>query len=53
MDYSCKHIYLPKALQAKQTPFLPYPQDTLQLVKEERKEHVELGSDMRYTCPIP
>ncbi|CAM6051843.1 unnamed protein product, partial [Sphagnum compactum] len=31
MDYSCKHIYLPKALQAKQTPFLPYLQDTLQL----------------------
>ncbi|CAM6014923.1 unnamed protein product [Sphagnum balticum] len=53
MDYSCKRIYLPKALQAKQTPFLPYLQDTLQLVKEERKEHVELGSDMPYTRPIP
>jgi ubiquinol-cytochrome c reductase subunit 7 len=53
MDYSGKHTYMPKALQAKQTPYLSYLQDTLQLVKEERKEHAELGSDMPYNRPIP
>jgi ubiquinol-cytochrome c reductase subunit 7 len=53
MDYSGKHIYMPKALQAKQTPYLSYLQDTLQLVKEERKEHAELGSDMPYNRAIP
>jgi ubiquinol-cytochrome c reductase subunit 7 len=53
LDYSGKHTYMPKALQAKQTPYLSYLQDTLQLVKEERKEHAELGSDMPYNRAIP
>ncbi|XP_024365005.1 cytochrome b-c1 complex subunit 7-2, mitochondrial [Physcomitrium patens] len=53
MDYSMKHQYLPKDLQAKQTPYEPYLQDALQLVKEERKEHAELGSDLPYTRSLP
>ncbi|XP_024377497.1 cytochrome b-c1 complex subunit 7-1, mitochondrial isoform X2 [Physcomitrium patens] len=53
MDYSMKHQYLPKELQAKQTPYEPYLQDALQLVKEERREHAELGSDLPYTRSLP
>ncbi|KAL3695362.1 hypothetical protein R1sor_009438 [Riccia sorocarpa] len=53
MDASMKHEYLPKELQAKQTPYQWYLQDALDQVKQERKEHVELGSSLPYTREIP
>ncbi|KAG6549292.1 hypothetical protein Mapa_009278 [Marchantia paleacea] len=53
MDASMKHVYLPKELQAKQTPFQYYLQDALDQVKQERKEHVELGSSLPYNREIP
>lgn len=38
MDLSMKHEYLPKDLQAVQTPFRGYLQDMLALVERESKE---------------
>ncbi|BBN09878.1 ubiquinol-cytochrome c reductase subunit 7 [Marchantia polymorpha subsp. ruderalis] len=53
MDASMKHVYLPKELQAKQTPFQYYLQDALDQVKQERKEHGEVGASMPYNREIP
>lgn len=53
MDLSMKHVYLPKELQAKQTPYEYYLQDALNMVKLERKERTELGSSMPYNREIP
>lgn len=44
MDLSMKHDYLPKELQAVQTPFRSYLQDMLDLVIAERKEREALGA---------
>ncbi|KAJ7549687.1 hypothetical protein O6H91_07G062500 [Diphasiastrum complanatum] len=53
LDCSLKHVYLPKELQDKQTPFKPYLQDMLKLVKQERKEREALGSEVPYQRTIP
>eukprot|EP00250_Pteridium_aquilinum_P004142 c14370_g1_i1 orf=283-654(-) len=53
IDLSMKHSHLPKELQELQTPFKPYLQDMLKLVKAERKEREALGSEMPYSRSIP
>ncbi|XP_024960616.1 cytochrome b-c1 complex subunit 7-2-like [Cynara cardunculus var. scolymus] len=44
MDLSMKHEYLPKDLQARQTPFRSYLAHMLALVKRERAEREALGA---------
>ncbi|KAF5812682.1 putative cytochrome b-c1 complex subunit 7 [Helianthus annuus] len=44
MDLSMKHEYLPKDLQAQQTPFRSYLSDMLALVKRERAEREAFGA---------
>ncbi|KAI3701476.1 hypothetical protein L6452_26582 [Arctium lappa] len=44
MDLSMKHEYLPKDLQARQTPFRSYLFDMLALVKREKAEREALGA---------
>ncbi|CAI9293338.1 unnamed protein product [Lactuca saligna] len=44
MDLSMKHEYLPKDLQAQQTPFRSYLTDMLALVKRENVEREALGA---------
>ncbi|XP_057836509.1 cytochrome b-c1 complex subunit 7-1, mitochondrial [Cryptomeria japonica] len=53
MDLSMKHEYLPKELQAVQTPFRGYLYDMLELVKAERKEREALGATPLYERTIP
>uniref|UniRef100_A0A2P2KYQ9 Cytochrome b-c1 complex subunit 7 n=1 Tax=Rhizophora mucronata TaxID=61149 RepID=A0A2P2KYQ9_RHIMU len=53
MDLSMKHEYLPKDLQAMQTPFRSYLQDMLALVKKERAEREALGAFPLYQRTIP
>ncbi|EOY31430.1 hypothetical protein QUC31_019790 [Theobroma cacao] len=53
MDLSMKHKYLPKDLQAMQTPFRSYLQDMLALVKKERAEREALGALPLYQRTIP
>ncbi|XP_021275616.1 cytochrome b-c1 complex subunit 7-2 [Herrania umbratica] len=53
MDLSLKHVYLPKDLQAMQTPFRSYLQDMLALVKKERAEREALGALPLYQRTIP
>uniref|UniRef100_A0A0C9S9W1 Cytochrome b-c1 complex subunit 7 n=1 Tax=Wollemia nobilis TaxID=56998 RepID=A0A0C9S9W1_9CONI len=53
MDLSMKHEYLPKELQAVQTPFRTYLQDMLELVQAERKEREALGATALYERTIP
>ncbi|KAF8065502.1 hypothetical protein HT031_003103 [Scenedesmus sp. PABB004] len=44
MDLSLKGTTLPEDLQAKQTPFASYLQDTLDEIKAERTERAQLGA---------
>lgn len=44
MDLSMKHTSLPKELQAVQTPFAWYLQDTLAEVRAEQAERYALGT---------
>ncbi|KAK1420992.1 hypothetical protein QVD17_23008 [Tagetes erecta] len=44
MDLSMKHEYLPKDLQAQQTPFRSYLSDMLALVEREKAERQALGA---------
>jgi ubiquinol-cytochrome c reductase subunit 7 len=53
MDASMKHVYLPKELQAKQTPYEFYLQEALEQVKLEREERNKLGSSMPYSRELP
>jgi len=53
MDLSMKHDYLPKELQAVQTPFRSYLQEMLDLVIAERKEREALGATPLYERSIP
>uniref|UniRef100_A0A1J3FJE6 Cytochrome b-c1 complex subunit 7 n=1 Tax=Noccaea caerulescens TaxID=107243 RepID=A0A1J3FJE6_NOCCA len=53
MDLSMKHEYLPKDLQAVQTPFRYYLQDMLALVERERKEREALGALPLYERTLP
>ncbi len=53
MDLSMKHDYLPKELQAQQTPFRSYLQEMLTLVKKERAEREALGALPLYQRSIP
>ncbi|CAF1711764.1 BnaC03g67290D [Brassica napus] len=53
MDLSMKHEYLPKDLQAVQTPFRSYLQEMLALVERERKEREALGALPLYQRTLP
>ncbi|ESQ29619.1 hypothetical protein EUTSA_v10023759mg [Eutrema salsugineum] len=53
MDLSMKHEYLPKDLQAVQTPFRGYLQEMLALVERERLEREALGALPLYQRTIP
>ncbi|GMH44845.1 hypothetical protein BSKO_12797 [Bryopsis sp. KO-2023] len=53
MDLSMKHTYLPNDLQAKQTPFEHYLQDTLAKVREENNERYSVGSNRVYERHLP
>ncbi|XP_010432714.1 PREDICTED: cytochrome b-c1 complex subunit 7-1 [Camelina sativa] len=53
MDLSMKHEYLPKDLQAMQTPFRGYLQDMLALVERESKEREALGALPLYQRTLP
>merc|ERR1711907_649347 len=53
MDLSCKHVYLSKEMQEKQTPFQYYLQDSLKQVEDERKEKAELDTPTPYSRQIP
>ncbi|CAE6164137.1 unnamed protein product [Arabidopsis lyrata] len=53
MDLSMKHEYLPKDLQAVQTPFRGYLQDMLALVERESKEREALGALPLYQRTLP
>ncbi|XP_024386767.1 cytochrome b-c1 complex subunit 7-2, mitochondrial [Physcomitrium patens] len=53
MDCGFKHKYLDKKMQAKQTPFEFYLQDTLAQVKRERIEREAQGSAMPYQREMP
>ncbi|CAN8273226.1 unnamed protein product [Cochlearia groenlandica] len=53
MDLSMKHEYLPKDLQAVQTPFRGYLQDMLSLVERERLEREALGALPLYQRTLP
>lgn len=53
MDLSMKHDYLPKELQAVQTPFRSYLQEMLDLVIAERKEREALGATPLYERSLP
>ncbi|KAI3694802.1 hypothetical protein L1987_77783 [Smallanthus sonchifolius] len=44
MDLSMKHEYLPKDLQAQQTPFRSYLKEMLALVEREKAERQALGA---------
>ncbi|KAI3513777.1 hypothetical protein L1887_11930 [Cichorium endivia] len=44
MDLSMKHEYLPKDLEAQQTPFRSYLTDMLALVEREKAERAALGA---------
>ncbi|CAN8326979.1 unnamed protein product [Cochlearia groenlandica] len=53
MDLSMKHEYLPKDLQAVQTPFRGYLQEMLALVQRESKEREALGALPLYQRTLP
>ncbi|CAG7886507.1 hypothetical protein BRARA_A00546 [Brassica rapa] len=53
MDLSMKHEYLPKDLQAVQTPFRGYLKEMLALVERERKERDALGALPLYQRTLP
>ncbi|CAF2147423.1 hypothetical protein IGI04_000535 [Brassica rapa subsp. trilocularis] len=53
MDLSMKHEYLPKDLQAVQTPFRGYLKEMLALVERERKEREALGALPLYQRTLP
>jgi ubiquinol-cytochrome c reductase subunit 7 len=53
MDLSMKHVYLPKDMQEKQTPFSFYLSPTLDEVKGERAERASLGAGQPYNRQIP
>ncbi|CAH2061039.1 unnamed protein product [Thlaspi arvense] len=53
MDLSMKHEYLPKDLQAVQTPFRGYLQEMLALVEKERLEREALGALPLYQRTLP
>ncbi|XP_010526201.1 PREDICTED: cytochrome b-c1 complex subunit 7-1 [Tarenaya hassleriana] len=53
MDLSMKHEYLPKDLQAMQTPFRSYLQEMLALVKREKAEREALGALPLYQRTFP
>ncbi|EOA17665.1 hypothetical protein CARUB_v10006035mg [Capsella rubella] len=53
MDLSMKHEYLPKDLQAVQTPFRGYLQEMLALVERESKEREALGALPLYQRTLP
>lgn len=52
-DISMKHSELPADMQAKQTPFAEYLEDTLQLVKLEQQERAAIGAGSPYERHIP
>lgn len=52
-DISVKHTELPKDLQAVQTPFDFYLDETLAQVKAEAAERKELGAGMPYERQLP
>lgn len=49
----CIYRYLDKEMQAKQTPFQYYLQDSLKQVEDERKEKAELDTPTPYSRQIP
>ncbi|BDA42474.1 probable cytochrome b-c1 complex subunit 7 [Coccomyxa sp. Obi] len=53
MDLSLKHVYLPKELQAVQTPFNSYVMDVIQQVEAENQEKAQLGTGKTYDRSIP
>jgi ubiquinol-cytochrome c reductase subunit 7 len=53
IDISMKHSELPKEMQEKQTPFVEYMKDTLDLVRLENKERAELGTGRPYERHLP
>ncbi|KAJ4745614.1 Cytochrome b-c1 complex subunit 7 [Rhynchospora pubera] len=53
MDLSMKHEYLPKELQAVQTPYKSYLSDMLALVKREAAEREALGALPLYQRTLP
>ncbi|KAJ3705434.1 hypothetical protein LUZ61_009139 [Rhynchospora tenuis] len=53
MDLSMKHEYLPKELQAIQTPYKSYLSDMLALVKREAAEREALGALPLYQRTLP
>lgn len=53
MDLSCKHVYLSKDMQAKQTPYAYYLQDSIKQVEAERAEKDALDTPTPYSRQIP
>lgn len=53
MDLSCKHVYLSKEMQEKQTPFQYYLQDSIKQVEGERAEKEQLDTPTPYSRQIP
>ena len=53
LDISLKHTYLPKDLQAKQTPLEPYLRPMLRQVQAEMKERKMLGTKKPYDRQLP
>ena len=53
MDLSLKHVYLPKELQEKQTPYNFYLTPTLEQVEAERAERASLGTGQPYNRQLP
>lgn len=53
LDLSLKHVYLPKDLQAKQTPLEPYLRPMLRQVQAEMKERKMLGTSKPYDRQLP
>ncbi|EIE20920.1 14 kDa subunit of cytochrome bd ubiquinol oxidase [Coccomyxa subellipsoidea C-169] len=53
MDLSLKHVYLPKELQAVQTPYNSYVMDVIEQVEAENKEKAQLGTGTTYDRSIP
>ena len=53
LDISLKHVYLPKDIQAKQTPLEPYLRPMLRQVQAEMKERKMLGTKKPYDRQLP
>lgn len=52
-DISMKHSELPAEMQAAQTPFAEYAEETLALVRAERAERAEIGTGLPYERHLP